>query len=388
MTYEFHLRHYDRSGVLKRAVLSPLWARYTESLAGDEPLVFALDAQDPAIAGMQEFDLFEARLRNKSLGITDAGDFTRAFVGVLRDWDLETDDDGLTFYTFFAPHERHILSWRSILWYSGVADRSEFASVPAETVMKTLVQYNCTADASIANGRQREGDLAGGMGIDITIAADGGRGASLSTSVMGANLLSALQKLSEQAGGDFSLVWQGSNDWTFDFQPGQLGADKSTGSQRVLFSLKNNTMRNPRLRRRGAQATTAIAAGQGEGAGRDISAVDGPDYSAISDLETFVDARSESTASGRAFRGLARLEDQRASEELSFDVLQTGNQFYSPVAVAGRKTYKAGDLVLAMYGTEQVRKIEQVRVDWKTPDSEDAFLVSLVTREVSDAAGS
>ena len=383
MTYEFHLRHYDRLGILKHAFLEPLWARYTESVSGDEPLVFALNADNPVVADMEEFDIVEGWLRNTDLGIENSGNFVRAFVGILRHWDLETDDDGLSFYTFYAPHERHILSWRSVLWYAGISNRSEFNGTPAETIMKSLVRYNCTADASVANGRQREGDLATGMGIDLIITADVGGGESLSASVMGLNLLSVIQKLNDQAGGDFSLDWQGSNDWLFNFHPGQLGTDKSTGANRVLFSLKNDTMRNPRLRRRGDQATTAIAGGQGEGIDRQISAVDGPDYAAGYDLETFVDARNEPTATGREFRGLARLADLRLSQELTFDVLQTSNQFYSPVAVAGRKTYRAGDLILAVYGVEEMRKVEQVIVNWKMSQKDDLFQVSIVTREVS-----
>jgi hypothetical protein len=383
MSYEFHLRHYDRAGILKHAFLEPLWARYTESVSGDEPLVFALNADNPVVADMEEFDIVEGWLRNTDLGIESSGNFVRAFVGIIRHWDLETDDDGLSFYTFYAPHERHILSWRSVLWYAGIANRSEFNVAPAETIMKTLVQYNCTADATVANGRQRDGDLATGMGIDLIVAADVGGGESLSASVMGLNLLSVLQKLSDQAGGDFSLDWQGSNDWLFNFHPGQLGVDKSTGADRVLFSLKNDTMRNPRLRRRGAQATTAIAGGQGEGVDRQISAVNGPDYAAGYDLETFVDARNEPTATGREFRGLARLADLRLSQELTFDVLQTSNQFYSPIAVAGRKTYRAGDLVLAVYGVEETRKVEQVIVNWKTSQKDDPWQVAIMTREVS-----
>jgi hypothetical protein len=386
--YEFHLRHYDRLGVPKHDFVGPLWARYTESISGDEPLVFALNVDHKAIADMEEFDIFEVRLRNTELGIEDSGDFVRAFVGIFRDWELETDDDGLSFYTFYAPHERHILSWRDVLWYSGVANRSEFSGVAAETIMKTLVQYNCTADATIANGRQREGDLEPGMGIDITIAADGGGGEILSASMMGVNLLGILKKLNEQAGGDFSFEWQGLNDWEFDFHPGQLGEDKSTGADRVLFSLKTNTMREPRLQRHGARATTAIAAGQEVGTDREISAVDGPDYAFNNDIETFVDARNEAEAAGRIFRGLSKLKEQRVSHELTFDVLQTSNQFYSPVAVTGRKTYRAGDLVLAVYGTEQVRKVEKVIVNWKVPQKEDPFQVSIVTREVDYAAGS
>lgn len=387
MAYELHLRNYDRAGTLKKAVLEPLWARFTESDDGSEPLVFALNYENEAAADIAEFDIMEVMLRNKELGIQDVdGGFVRAFVGIVRDWDISTDEDGVTFLQFKAPNEKHILSWRSVMWYAGVVNRSAFANVPAETIMKTIVQYNLTADASVANGRQREGDLFPGMGVDVTIAADFVRGINLSASFMGGNVLTILQKLAEQGGGDFSLTWQGGQMWEFEFHEGQLGADKSSGSERVLFSLKNNTMRTPRLVRSAARATVAISAGQGEGAARDVTEVEGTDFAANYDLETFVDARSESTEEGRIYRGLARLEPLRISEELSFGVLQTANQFYSPVAVTRRKTYRAGDLVLAVYaGLEQVKKIKSLAVEWQAPNNEDAFQVEIVTGEVTYA---
>ncbi len=384
MAYELHLRQYDRTGVLKKAVLEPLWARYTESVDGQEPLAFALNYESEAAVDFDEFDILQVMIRNKELGIQDVdGGFVGAFVGILRDWDIETDEDGLTFIQFKAPNEKHILSWRSVLWYTGVADRSTFSNVPAETIAKTLVQYNFTADASVANDRLREGNLSTGMGIDITVAADLARGNNLSRAFMGGNILPIMQRLAEQAGGDFSLLWQGGNDWEFEFHPGQLGEDKSIGNERVLFSILNNTMRNPRLVRKGARATVAISGGQGEGLARAMTEVEGADFMPDYDLETFVDARREATEAGRIFKGLEQLEPMGISEELSFDVLQTGNQFYSPVAVTGRKTYRAGNLVTAVYaGVEQVRKIERVEVEWKVPTNEDAFQVSLTTKEV------
>lgn len=384
MPYELYLRHHDRTGTLKNAVLAPLWARFTESVSGQEPLVFALDVDHPQVGDIEEFDIFEVMLRNQELGLAD---FERAFVAVQRHWDWITDDDGLQVLQFTAPNEKHILSWRHVLWYAGVANRSDFQTVPAETIMKTVVDYNLTALATTANGRQRAGDLAPGMGIDVATAVDGGGGNVLSMAFSGANVLSVLQKIVEQGGGDFSFEWQGGNDWEFDFHPGQLGDDKSIGADRVLFSTApgNNTMLRPRLKHTGAGATTAISAGKDTGTRRQITPVDGPDFASDYDLETFVDARNEDTADGREFRGLLRLEELRAREALTFEVLQTANQFYSPVAVTGRKTYRAGDLVLATYGSERVRKIESVEVNWQVPDREDPFQVSIATREVPGA---
>jgi hypothetical protein len=381
--YELHLRLYSRAGVLKNAFLQPLWARYTDSVQGIEPLVFALNEDNPAVADIADFDIMEVMIRNKALGLADSGGFVRAFVGIVRHSDMATDDDGLTFRQFICPNEKSILAWRHVLWPAGVANRSAFTSAAAETIMKTIVQYNLTASATTANGRHRAGNLLAGMGLDVQIATDQARGESLSLAIMGGNVLDVLRRVSDRGGGDFSLRWQGGNEWLFEFHPNQLGLDKSSGSQRVLFSLANNTMSRPRLRRSGAAATVALAAGQGEGADRAVSVVNGPDFAANYDLEMFVDARGEDTAGGREFRGGVQLDETRQREELTFDVLQTADQFYSPIAVAGRKTYRAGDLTLAVYGGERVRKIERVAVGWNVPTREDAFLVDVETREVA-----
>jgi hypothetical protein len=379
--YELHLRHYDRAGVLQRTVLEPLWARYTDQVNDQLPLVFTLNADDPEV--MAELDIFEVMIRNKILGIQDVdGGFVRAYVGILRDWDIATDDDGITTMEYRCPGENHILSWRSVLYPANTNNRSSFSGVAAETLYKTLVQYNLTSDASIANGRQRDGDLLAGMGYDISNAADGGLGNEISAAFMSGNVLAVMQKLAERGGGDFALRWQGGDAWEFDFYLGQLGQDKSSGAERVLFSLATDTMSKPRLQRRGARATAAVAGGQGEDDLRMIEVVSGPDYAADYDFEMFVDARNEKTAPGIAFQGQQKLEGTRIAESLSFGVLQTSRQFYSPVPVTGRKTYKAGDLVLVDYGGESMRKIESITVNWKAPGAGDAFTVDVETREV------
>lgn len=383
MSYELYLRLYDRSGVQKIGFIAPLFARFTDAVNGDDPLVFGLNLDHEAVSEISEFDLVEVMIRNQEL-LLMAPDkkFVSAFVGIVRNWDLSTNDDGESFLEYMAPGINHILSWRAVLWYAGVSDRSQFDDVAAETIMKTLVNYNCTVNASTANGRQRNGNLSPGMGIDLSIEADGGGGNLLSATFKGGNLLSSLQKLADQAAGDFALIWNGSNDFEFQFYAGQLGDDKSSGAERVLFSLANNTMRNPRIKRSGAAGTVAISAGAGKGVLREISEVFGSDYAADYDLEIFVDARQEVTDEGRVYRGGLKLDEKRIREELTFNVIQTGNQFYSPISITGRKTFKAGDLVLCVYGTEEIRKIESVKVYWNSPSSDDAFNVDVITREV------
>lgn len=385
MAYELYLRLYDRAGDLKRGYIPPLWARFTDSVNSDDPLVFAINVDTDGAAEISEWDLVEVMIRNRELLLTNSdGGFVQAFVGIVRDWSLSTNEDNLTFIEFIAPGVNSILGLRAVLWYAGFSDRSQFDDVPAESIMKLLVGYNCTSLASTGNGRLRSGDLLPGMGYDISVAYDDAAGSVLSATFKGGNLLSSLQKIAERADGDFALTWLGDNDYEFDFYPGQLGADKSSGSDRVVFSLLNNTMKNPRLIRTGARATAALAAGQGQESARATSVVLGSDYASNYDVEIFVDARQEKTEDGLIYRGGLKLEENRIQERLSFEVNQTGNQFYSPVDITGRKTYKAGDLVLAVYPDEQIRKIESIQIYWSDPSSDDAFIVDVTTREVAD----
>lgn len=386
MAYELYLRHFDRAGILKRAVINPLWARYTDEVNGQGPLVFALPADAVAAQALQEFDILQVMLRNRELGLLD---FTPAYTAILRVVDLWADADGVQYLQYTAPGEQSILGWRHVLWYANLNNRSSFSNVPAETIMKTVVDYNLTALAAHAPSdtttRQRDGDLGPGMGITVTTATDQGRGNNLSQAFSGANVLTVLRRLAERGGGDFALAWQGNADWEFEFYPGQRGEDKSSGADRVLFSLENNTMLVPRLETRGADATAAISAGQGEDQAREVDEVLGPDYAADYDIETFVDARGEVTQAGRVLRGGLRLDEMRRRRKLSFGVRQTADQYYSPVPVTGRKTYRAGDIVAAAFGEEQRQKLDWVRVDWRVPGSGDAFTVSVGTHEVPDA---
>lgn len=369
--FELYLRHYGRDGVLKTAAIQPLWARFTTHVYEDKPLVFGLDLAHPAAGDLEEFDILEVMMRERALGWVD---FSRVFVGILRGIDRVTDENLVTQMTFTCPEEKTILSWRSVFWPAGVDNRSSFGTVAAETAMKTLVTYNCTASATVAAGRLREGNLATaaptGMGFAVSVASDGGDGEKVSFTCPGKVVLEVLAAIARQGGGDFSFAWAGgslggSHAWTFDFAVGQLGEDKSSGTARVLFALQNGTLLNPRLQVRGAKATVAISAGQDQGVNRQVSEVEGVDYAGDYDIEVFVDARQASTEAMRVFRGQERLEALRAQLDLTFGVVQTSEVFFAPMAITGKKTYRAGDLVLVEYGGQEVRKILGVFVDWK-----------------------
>lgn len=383
--WELHLRHYGRDGSLKNGYIAPVSARYTNSLDGDEPLVFTLETAGYAeMAAIAEFDILEVMIRNRFLGVQSAGGgFVRDFVGIVRGSqpDRSTDEDGVTYLTWYAPEQKHIFAWRRVLWPAGTEDRSQFSGASAETVAKGLVQYNCTDDADSGHGRWRDGDLESGMGVELAIESSLGRGAGVSLSFAGGELLDAMAKVCDLGGDYYTLAWQGGSldgAHAFSLTWGR-GSDKSSGAGRVLLSLENGTMSSPRRRYKAATGTTAVAAGQGEGVDRAVSLVDGPDYAAGNDIELFVDARNATTADGRAGQGTAKLDEAREQSKLDFDVLLTGDVFYSPVAVQGRQTYHVGDRVLASYGDEEVRRIRQATVYWDAGGDGDPFRVAIET---------
>jgi hypothetical protein len=260
-----------------------------------------------------------------------------------------------------------------------VANRSTFTTQPAETIVKTLATFNVTTSASVANGRYRAGDLTP-MEITPTVEADSGRGGNVSLAFAGANILDALRRVCELADNYYTWQWQGgslngANEWAFSWG---RGSDKSSGANRVLFSLANNTLSRPRRTYRPARATVALAAGQGEGLSRQTVVTNGTAYAADNDIETFVDGRIYSTEAGLIGAGQRRLQELEEQSDFDFDVLLTADTFYSPIPIAGRKTYHVGDIVLADYGELETRRIRRAIVTWQD-NAGDALTVSLET---------
>ena len=382
--WELYLRHYDRDGVIKNGYIAPLVARYTNSLGVDEPLVFTL-AQETynEYAPIAEYDIIEVMIRNKFLGVANpSGGFVRDFVGIVRGKpNIQVGNDGIFYFEWRARESKHVLDWRTVGWYSGVPNRSGFATIPAETVCKTLVQYNATSSATVANGRLREGNLATAMSAPITIEADGAAGELISLSFFGGRLLGSLANACEVGGDYYTFTWDGgtaggAHGYTFGWG---RNTDKTTGGNAVTLSIGNRTLNNPRRTYSPAYATTAISMGQGEGILRAYDVVSGVDYAPDNDIETFVDARNSATQDGRVGQGIKRLKDSEAVSDFAFGVILTSDVFYSPVAVTGRKTYTVGDIINVNFGEVETRRIRAASVEWADNGSNDPFRVTIET---------
>jgi hypothetical protein len=345
MTTEYQIRVKDVAGDTQAIVTDFISLAYAKKI--NEPGLgsFVLPGSHEAIDVLVDKGQVEFWRRNQDQDI----DWYCDFYGLYREPDRSGGRPGRFVGT--CPGQLDMLRWRRVAWKAGTASRSQFTGVAAETIMKTLVAYNAGSSATTGNGRIRTGTITG-----ISTAADGANGNSVDWYCAFDNLLETLQKLALIAGGDFDLVKVGAQAWEFRWYTTRRGTDRSSS---VIFSLEYDNMANPVYRtRRMAERTVALVGGQGEGSLREVVTRTGPNYAAGNDIEMFVDARNVSSTAGLNAKGDAELEQARAYDEFSFDVLQTAVSLYG-------KHYFLGDLVTAVNpytGASLSKKISGVTV--------------------------
>ena len=332
MTSEHKLIIRTAAGVKVAEVSDYLWLSYTREVNKPGLLRFALNGEHAAIGLLEDKGQVEVWRRNVAVGL----DWTLDFVTLYRK-QVRSFSDRARFEAA-CPGVLVKLKWRHVLWFAGTADRSTFTGWAAETIMKALVRYNAGSEATVANGRQREGVMS-----EITDEGDGGQGNTISSyGCAWANVLEALQEVAAIGGGDFDLIKTGANAFEFRWYTGQRGTDRS-GT--VKFAVNLGNMANPEYADdRLDEATVAVVGGQGEETARAVVVRTGPDYAADNDIEVFVNAAGLTTTSGLETQGDQTLEERRRLAQFAFDPVQTPGTFYGV-------HYFLGDLVSARYDT-------------------------------------
>jgi hypothetical protein len=246
--------------------------------------------------------------------VDNAIDWYRYFGGLYLGQRREMPDAAI--FQLSAPGFLDMLSWRIVAWPAGTANRSAFTGAKAETILKTLVDYNAGANATIVNGRLRAGVITG-----INLEADGAHGNTLDWNCAYDELLKTLQKMATVAGGDFDLVKTAAATWELRWYTGQRGTDRTAT---VTFATERGNMGEPVYTySRTNEKTVCIVGGKGEGAARKIVVRTGADYSASNDRELFYNGSGEDTTAALNSAGDKALAGKQAREEFGFKVLQT-----------------------------------------------------------------
>lgn len=337
---------------------------YRKELNGVGLLMFDLDSGHPVIDDLERDGQVEVWRWDETNSIAVYADFEALFV----DEERSAGDDGTSLFRAICPGQTDFLARAVVAWIADVDNRSLFDAEKAETILKTLVTYNATSSATTGNGRLRTTDLA-----NITVETDAAGGNTLTFACAQQPLLEALQDVARVGDRDFYLVRTGAQAWQFRTKQ-YLGTDRSTT---VTFALNYGNMSNPVLRRqRINEKTVAIVGGQGEEDERIFVVRTGGTYNATyNSKEVFVPATQYSTAAGLNAAGDVRLDEVRARDDLTWNVIQTPGSLYGV-------HYFLGDLVTGYYeGVTATKQISAVSVTY-APGNENPESIQVETINV------
>src|SRR4026208_1860708 len=367
-----YIRIKDTSGAVK-AILTAngadggengfFWLAWKKRINGIGIAQFELNQSNPdaAYAINDKYQL-EIIRSDPTIGLSEYA----SFEGFERDYTPYTDDKGRNRVIITAFDYNSLLDRRRVGYYANKANYTIFTAVKAETIFKRLVRDNCDPTfATTGNGRDRTPNT-----IGLTIATDLARGNTINWTCGGrSKLIDELAKIALIAGGDWRVNRTGAASFEFEFYPGQLGTDRTTGANAIVFSLDRGNMRKPKLvHNRSSEKTVALVGGKGEEIDRIIRVRTGTNYSSTNDIETFVDGRNTDDVNVLDSLGDQALDAAKARAMLEFEVLQT--PLYSI-----EKDYFLGDLVASKYyGLTFTHQVYEVAFEYRGPH-EDADVV-------------
>lgn len=351
---------------------------YVKDLQTPGMLYFRMDGNNDIIQYMNKNAQVEV-WRN-----VDNNGWYRDFLGiVLDDYDYVQDDE--LKYDIYIPGHKVILDWAIVAWKSATNNRSSFSGVPAETIMKTLVDYNLASNATEANGRELDFQCP----FTITVEADAGGGNSKDWNCAFDRVLQTLHDLSLVGGGDYDLIrdpdGDGSNQkFEFRFYAGQRGSDLTST---IILGISRGNLKNYKYSNRGSQVKTkVVVGGQGQGSDRDVVVRTSSDYSASFHRELFVNGNNYASGdtSGLEDFGDKWLEEYSEKEELDFEVLDAENAKYGVnygINASGDRGI-LGDLVSVIRAHDNVSETHKIEGAVVSRNAQGEEGLTIKTRKV------
>jgi hypothetical protein len=346
MAPEYSVSIYNASGVIQAISQDFLAIKISRTVNAPDVCVLAYNINDAYVDQFLAIDAIITVTRwNTAEGIAPAVEFA----GIVRRITRVYNERNTIEVVCYGMMD--ILSQRVIAYKAGITNRSKFTAVSAETIIKTLFSFNIGSNATVANGRALDGRITG-----MATSASSGTGNIISIECSYANLLTTMQDVAEQGGGDFSVSYTAPATWTMTWHLGQLGANRTAT---VVLSLRTGTLGelvidNDKI----ADFNATIVGGTGEGTARLIATRPTTLPTGLALKERFIDARSQKKAplSYLESLGTVALDRQRKKRVFSAKVLQNAALKYG-------RDYFIGDLVTIYNnatGVGQTQKITGV----------------------------
>lgn len=328
---------YNSSGTLQAISQDYLDLAISRTINAPDMAVLIYDSNSNNAQYLTQGAIITILRQDTDAGISAATEFSGIIRRIVR-----TVNDKTT-YEVTCVGMLGLLGTRIVAWRAGIANRSKFTSSPAETILKNLFNFNIGSSATTANGRLLAGNITG-----MTTAATTGAGTVLSVSVAYQNLLGAMQKIADDGGGDFDLLYTAPATWTFTWYTGQRGTDRSAT---VRLSVPLGTIGELVVDdNRIEDFTATIVGGEGEDRARRVATRPAVLPTGLASREYFVDARNlkKATAARLQQQGTIVL-NRQARKRVSYTASLLQN-----AALRYGRDYFVGDLVTILDGTTTV----------------------------------
>lgn len=350
----------DKDGLLQSVSQDYLDLAISRTVNAPDIAALVYDSNSLSVQYLIQGSIIEVYREDKEAGIAS----TQEFAGFIRKITRTINDR--TTYEVTCIGMVGILATRIVAWKANRVNRSKFNAQPAETIMRNLIVYNLGSLATVAQGRLQDG-----VWTNTTMAASAGTGTVMSVSFAYQNLLEAVQKVSEDGGGDFTVTYTAPFSYVAVWRLGQLGTNR-TATVRLsvpLGTIGELIVDDDRIE----DFTAVYVGGQGEGNARRVATrPSGWVYDKLL-REYFVDARNLKKGTLARLRQLGQITlNRQARKRVTYTATLLQN-----AALRYGRDYFLGDLVTILDGTTAItQKVQGVDLAF-TADGKESVDVTL-----------
>jgi hypothetical protein len=348
---------YNASGVIQTIATDYMQLEISRQVNAIDGLAFTMASTSPNAQYLQYGYIVSVTRQDAAQGI----DASVEFAGMIRRISRVVSTQ--TIYQITAVSMMALLSDRVVAYRANVANRSVFSAVAAETILKTLFNYNCTTLAVTGTKSQR---IINGSTTGMTTAATAGGGSTVNIACSMQNLLNTMQKVAIGNGGDFDMVWTAPATYTFTWYLGQRGTNRSST---VILSVATGTIAELQVIIDKVQDfTNVILGGSGESLARNMYSRPAALNTGLSNREQFIDSRNQ--GAGTTTANYNSMGDSALALQAKKGTVYTAKLTQNAALKYGRD-YFFGDLVsINDNGTLVTQKVQGVELKFDNNGSE------------------
>lgn len=352
MATQYLINILDHAG--EKIAVIPSWNSLTleETINGFHTHTLSMNLDDP---GVQYFakDRFVQVMRR-----TDTIDWYQEYIGFHRTPSSQITEARNRLFTSYGRSMEDLLARRTNAWRAP----HEYTG-PADDVMKQVVRENCGPDATVLNGRIRNGNFTG-----FEVAANSSQAANWHGGRSYRNVLEILKEIALASNVDFTVDFIPPTSTTpvgfrFTTHYPQLGDIVN-----LRFGPEYGNVERPQYTASATEEVTVLlVAGSGQEAARNIQVVESAARleTPWNDIELSRDDRNETDAAGLISVGNSELNKLAEHHSFTFALLQT------PATQYGRD-YRLGDIISVRFGdVVHSHKIVGVRIGVSRDNTEE-----------------